>query len=270
MRECIPTKPLPKHCDPPWLSGSIRFVRKRNAQFQKAKRSKQTSHHVQYRRLRNRITNMIRTAKRNYFGKLNTFDSKDFWKAFKIINNDSHAIPTLENDGIEASSDSEKAKLLNEFFSTSLNTSAPPLCSTSISNQNINISSTEILCTEEEVCHLLKQLDKANATGPDGILARMLKETASTITPSVTELFNLSLHQQTFPSQWKYANVVPIPKNSASKSSPNNYRPIALLPIVSKVFEKYIHSIISDHLDENCPIPTNQWDFSQENRRLQH
>ena len=108
------------------------------------------------------------------------------------------------------------------------------------------------------MCHLL---DKAKATGPDGISARMLKETASTIAPSVTELFNLSLHQQTFPSQWKYAKVVPIPKNSASKSSPNNYRPISLLPIVSKVFEKYIHSIISDHLDENCPIPTNQWGF---------
>ena len=102
---------------------------------------------------------------------------------------------------------------------------------------------------------------KAKATGPDGISARMLKETASTIAPSVTELFNLSLHQQTFPSQWKYAKVVPIPKNSESKSSPNNYRPISLLPIVSKVFEKYIHSIISDHLDENCPIPTNQWGF---------
>ena len=108
------------------------------------------------------------------------------------------------------------------------------------------------------MCHLLKQLDKAKATGPDGISARMLKETASTIAPSVTELFNLSLHQQTFPSQWKYAKVA---KNSASKSSPNNYRPISLLPIVSKVFEKYIHSIISDHLDENCPIPTNQWGF---------
>ena len=50
----------------------------KNAQFQKAKRSNQTSHHVQYRRLRNRITNMIRTAKREYFGKLNTFNSKDF------------------------------------------------------------------------------------------------------------------------------------------------------------------------------------------------
>ena len=85
--------------------------------------------------------------------------------------------------------------------------------------------------------------------------------TSISIGPSLTELFNQCLCQQSFPNQWKYANVVPIRKNSELKSSPNSYRPISLLPMVSKVFERHIHSIISDHLQEKCAISNNQWGF---------
>ena len=68
----------------------------------------------------------------------------------------------------------------------------------------------------------------------------MLKNTAESITPSHTKLFNMPIQHCCFPSIWKLANVVPIPKTSAVKSSPSSYRPISLLPIVSKVLEKHL------------------------------
>ena len=119
----------------------------------------------------------------------------------------------------------------------------------------------ELLCSEEEVLHFLMQLDTTKATGPDNIPARMLKETARAITPSLTKLFNISMQQCSFPTFWKLANVVPIPKGSSLRSTPTGYRPISLLPIVSKVFEKHIYSLVSSHLHEHCPISDKQWGF---------
>lgn len=141
-------------------------------------------------------------------------------------------MPTLVSNGVEATSDSQKANVLNTFFSTCWNRLAPPLspvARTHVNNDDMTSSCFQFLCVEEDIYPLLCQLDTSKATGPDGISARMLKETAATITYPLTLIFNLSLQQRCFPSSWKYAKVVPIPKDSASKSSPNNYRPISLL-----------------------------------------
>ena len=100
----------------------------------------------------------------------------------------------------------------------------------------------------------LRSINASKGTGPDGISARMLKETASAIAPSLTILFNCSISQRCFPACWKLANVVPIPKSISQKTSPSGYPPISLLPIVSKIFEKHIHLFISDYLTEYHPI----------------
>ena len=61
-----------------------------------------------------------------------------------------------------------------------------------------------------EVVAPKKSLEPNKATGPDEILARILKETASTIAPSLCKLFNRSLGEGCIPSEWKLANVVPV------------------------------------------------------------
>ena len=58
----------------------------------------------------------------------------------------------------------------------------------------VNSCSDDLLCTVEEVNKLLKSLDTTKATGPDGISSKMLKISADEIAPSVTALFNLSMH----------------------------------------------------------------------------
>jgi hypothetical protein len=88
------------------------------------------------------------------------------------------------------------------------------------------------------------------ATGSDEIPARLLKETARIITPSICKLFNKSLQQGTVPQahaqDWKLANVVPIYKKG-DKEYTKNYRPISLLPIISKVLERCIFINIRQH-----------------------
>ena len=117
-----------------------------------------------------------------------------------------------------------------------------------------------LLCSEDEIHTLLSSLDVSKANGPDGISARMLHSTALAITPSVTKLVNLSISCGRPPSQWKMSSVVPIPKISRAVDV-KHFRPISLLPILSKVLERHISFLIYDHLERTCPLNNCQWGF---------
>ena len=91
----------------------------------------------------------------------------------------------------------------------------------------------------DEVMERLSELDTTKACGPDKIPARLLKECSEQIAPSLCSLFNHSLSIGQIPREWKSADVTPIHKKD-SKEDAKNYRPISLLPIVSKVLERCV------------------------------
>ena len=100
------------------------------------------------------------------------------------------------------------------------------------------------------VIKLLRNLKPYKATGPDGIPAKLLKETAEQIAPAITLLFQASLNQGCVPSTWKEAHVVPVFKKG-SRSTPSNYRPISLTSILCKLCEHIVHSAVINHLIEH-------------------
>ena len=118
----------------------------------------------------------------------------------------------------------------------------------------------DILCTEEKVFCMLNFLNTTKANGPDGISARMFKNTAPSITPFLMKLLNLSIQSSRFPEAWKLSSVVPIPKGSEHET-PSNYRPISLLSVTSKLLERHFHQLITDHLSDNHPLANTQWGF---------
>ena len=93
-------------------------------------------------------------------------------------------------------------------------------------------------------------LNTKKATGPDGIPVIVLKMCAVELTPILRELLQYYLEKGIFPENWKSALIQPIPKKW-KKCDPNNYRPIALLPVISKVMEKYINKSVLNHLESN-------------------
>ena len=76
---------------------------------------------------------------------------------------------------------------------------------------------------------------------------RLLKETADQIAPSLTMLLNKSLRLGIFPGDWKLANIVPIFKKG-KRDFVENYRPISLLPVISKVLERCVLAGLRDHI----------------------
>ena len=107
---------------------------------------------------------------------------------------------------------------------------------------------------------LLRQLKVNKAIGLDEISPRLLKDSAHVITPSLTRLFNRSLANKTFPSIWKKGKVSPLFK-SGDRCDPNNYRPITVLPALSKIMEKLVHIQLYSYLNENNLITSEQFDF---------
>ena len=127
---------------------------------------------------------MVKRGKRDYLDKLKSASCKDFWKVVKNLNGRQSSIPTLNHYGDTATSDSEKATMLNNFFSSCFNESIPPITPTCDSERLEQIDCPpKLLCTEDEVLELLLALDTSKANGPDNISAKMLKSTAVNIAP---------------------------------------------------------------------------------------
>ena len=226
-------------------------------------RAKQTGSHEllsKYKHLRNRVVHMVKRGKRDYLNNLKSASSKDFWKAVKNLNGRQCSLPTLNHSGETATSDNEKATMLNNFFSSCFNQSIPPISPSGGSERLDPIDCPpELLCTEDEVLELLLALDTSKANGPDNISAKMLKSSAVSIAPVLTKLLNLSITTGKLPSAWKTC-VVPIPKTE-NKSDAKNYRPISLLSITSKILERHIHGKIFMHLQSAYPLSESQWGF---------
>ena len=93
--------------------------------------------------------------------------------------------------------------------------------------------------SRNRVAQLLRDLCPNKACGPDGLSARVLKECADELSVPIHMLCQLSVSSGIFPTMWIQANVIPVHKKG-SKKLPDNYRPVSLLPICSKVLEKVV------------------------------
>ena len=97
-------------------------------------------------------------------------------------------------------------------------------------------------------------LDTSKSTGCDGVSATMLKQTACSIALPLSKLINLSLSTGQVPHEWKIARITPIPKPGKDASMTSGYRPISILPVVSKIIEKHVKVLLLNHLRTYAPI----------------
>ena len=89
----------------------------------------------------------------------------------------------------------------------------------------------------------------------------MLRECPDLIAASLTLIFNQSLLTCIFPYDWKSARVTPLYKHSGKRNDPTNYRPILVIPVVAKVFERVVYDQVYHYLTENRILSRYQSDF---------
>ena len=219
---CIPNKVINiRQGDLPWITNEIKkIMRKRDRLRRKAKKSNSLFHWSRFKLFRNKVVNLLRCAKKQYHESLctritqNKFSNKDWWKLVKHLsgfNNKTTEIKVLVDDnGTSFTDDIQKAELLNTFF-TSQSTVDDTYGHIPILPDIVDQHSLEqIVISESDVLDILTTLDPTKAVGHDHVGPRLPKEAPNELSAPLCKLFNLSLNQKIFPTQWKRANVVPI------------------------------------------------------------
>ena len=110
--------------------------------------------------------------------------------------------------------------------------------------------------TEEEIKKVIKSI-KTNACGVDKISAHFLKLSITHIAKPLTNIVNSSFMDKIFPSRWKMALVKPLPKINIPME-PSDFRPISLLPAISKIMEKIAAKQMVDYLKRKNLLDTHQ------------
>ncbi|MCG8046530.1 MAG: reverse transcriptase domain-containing protein [Candidatus Thiodiazotropha endolucinida] len=268
----IKTRRVKSNRLPAWYTSEIGQAR---AARDKCKRLKLWT---EYKHLRNKTRNLIRKAKRQYFSNSieNSKDTSAIWRHLRAVNKGSSTTDNVLPDKLtingETYTDSETVAVkFNEFFTSIAEILSDKNTNTSVLNDSklrsyINekvpgdVQFRIPLITTDQVLSYIHFLDASKATGLDGIGPKIIKLAADILSPFIANLINKSICSGTFPSQLKCAKVFPVFK-AGSKSDPSNYRPISILPTISKIFEKHVNKHLMNYLNKYQLIHESQSGF---------
>eukprot|EP00795_Rhopilema_esculentum_P009289 gene9289-16986_t len=233
----------------PWLNSEVkRLMNERDKLLRKSRRTKNQTDISAYKCMRNKVNTAVRKAKSMYHKDLlkeNSRDPNKFWKTLESIyptkSSDKQSPQSFEINGDKVKDPSKIANAFCSFFAnivTTLKEKAFPLCNFTWRNQpNLPTKTVRKFMfrkvSKQKVERELKSIKRNKATGLDDLPPGLIKDSAESISAPLTHLINMSLMTSTFPADWKAAKIIPTHKSGA-RSNCDNYRPISVLPILSK------------------------------------
>jgi len=281
----MPTKTVKyrkhKHKKNSWISaGLVKSIKFRDNLYLKIKSTCTTSpiypqletNLKTYNRI---LRKAIREAKKNYFHEKFTQyrnDIKKTWMTIKTVINKTRNKTTIPNffliDNNRVSDKHIVVDKFNHFFTDIGKTLASKI------TPPPNLSFTDYLCdpsrvnfqfrhiSANETLNIINKLQPKSTIGPDRLSSALLKQIKNEISQPLTFIINLSIDSGIFPNKLKLAKVIPIYKKE-SENLLENYRPISILPTISKVFEKALFNQIHQHFKDNQLYFSNQYGFRE-------
>ena len=251
----------------PWITkGIITSIRRKDKLFHTYCKTKNKRDvydiHSEYKKLKNKINELIHLSKKNHFSKFFTKysnDSKKVWEGIKSIisiksnNNLSPNCIAVNNNLIE---DPKKiANHFNDYFTSIadniLKKEKRPIFKTFkdyLPNPN---EQTFVFqdCDPYEIMQIIKKLKLNKSYGPYSFPTEIMHLVSAQISIPLSKIFNISVHNGTHPEKLKCADIIPIHKKG-SNLIVSNYRPISLLSNINKIFEKMMFKRISTFLEK--------------------
>ena len=246
----------------PWISSNTKEkIQTRNQAQKAASETGQKEDWIKYKSIRNTVNNVLKKEiwqkeKINQYSN----DSSSTWKHIKNWLGWSSGGPPsrLSVNGSIISKPSELAKTMNRFFIEKVRNLRQNLPGSSgnpldpvrklIKNRKCSF---QLRCVHpDEVLKLIENVKSTKSCGTDNIDSYVIKLAKHELVPVITHIINLSIQLKKFPSLWKCAKVVPLHKKD-EVTLPKNYRPVALLPITSKLLERAIFSQLAEYLEDN-------------------
>ena len=248
----------------PWLCKDTLDLMKARDEVQKlASETRSRDDWVKYKQLRNRVTNRLRyqesSWQRRRLSECGVNSSKT-WKCVKgILNWNSSGSPTqLFYKGSLKTKSQDIADSQNQYFIDKveqIRKELPPAVSDPLLKLRQLMSARKCEFTlqpvhPDQVLAIINNLSNSNAFGLDQVDTSTLKLVKTEILPAVTHIMNLSIISRKFPTSWKKSKVIPLHKKG-DLLDPKNYRPVAIVPILSKILEKVIFLQMIGYLNEN-------------------
>ena len=255
----------------PWYNRSLvsrkKLLNKLHKHFL---RSKTNENQQVYQRAKTSYNHALREAKKEYYhGKLISCqnDSKETWRLLNEITDRKcrkghQNISYLEVDGTEITDKKEIATRFNNFFSIAGSEVAGSL-TTAYKKRLFCRSDKQFRfrpCTCTEIVKMIKSLKGKTSMGQDMLTSKMVKLLALELAIPLKLMFNKAIESGEFPKLWKTAKVIALHKKG-EQSLIDNYRPISLLPIFSKVFEKILATQIVAYFEANNMFNKHQYGF---------
>ena len=198
-------------------------------------------------------------------------DTSKMWKFLRNVlpNRFTNVKFNVYDDSQNLVSDPGKVScMFNSFFIDVAKTLASKIAATGISHfmylnrmfGNVQSSFNFSPVTEEDIIQIIDGLDAKKATGHDGISVKLIKKCSDFVIPHLTIMFNNCIATSIFPDVLKIARVIPIYK-SGDTGMVSNYRPISILPVLSKVLERLLHKQLYKYFVNNNLLYINQSGF---------
>ena len=253
-----------------WIDGDVfEAIRIRDKKYQRFKRTRLHVDHVNFKQLRNNVQKLIKNKKRTYIrGKLteNIGNSKELWKTIKKLGlpskNETNSKISLGEGGNISFDPKQNANKFKEYFANlslalvkklPIATNKFGIETINEYYRHLNLEANNFNFTDVEEDHiltLLLQINPSKAVGIDNLGGQFLRDGATELSRPVSQLINLSISSSIFPNQCKIAKLKPLYKKGSAQET-KNYRPISLLPLLSKIFEIVIHEQTQGYLDQH-------------------
>ena len=261
-----------KYC--PWINKDLASLMQTRDRLKKAAlNSKSTVLMDSYRQARNKVTSVNLKLKKQYFStKISERrgNMKESWKTInEVLNKRSKScnIDCIKDSGNAIVNKKDISNAMNSFFCTigeklasKIDATPNPLLSGGFTERGNNIQFQFQTIGVQEIRDAIAKTKTSKSFGSDSISCYFLKLALPFIENSLACLFNTSLETSQFPDSWKLARVTPIFKEG-DKAEKSNYRPISVLPIISRLFEKLVANQLYQHMHDNGYFSSEQSGF---------
>ena len=250
--------------DKPWITVGLKIsIRHKNSLYRKSLQKPSESRCFRYKEYKNIVDRCIREAEQSYYREVfeeykgSTRRTWQYLSAMmgKTNNKRPKNIAKVITENGEFTDPDAVSNAFNDYFCSIGKTLADAIPNRG--NKFLNylrnqISSSFYLMPiiEDDVIKIIRKLPTRKAPGPDGIAAKLLKLKPELFAVPLTLIFNQAIERCIYPSKLKVAKVVTIHKKGPTYIT-GNYRPISLLSIFNKIFEKLIHRQLMSFLEKH-------------------
>ncbi|RVE47697.1 hypothetical protein evm_007686 [Chilo suppressalis] len=253
---------------PKWVSKGVRLCSKKKRRLLWNYRLKPTKTNkeifIKYNKLYKKIIRLTQRAQNDFLIKNSKNKSKSTWS---IINNTRLNIP---KDHILEISDNDEMicnpeQIANNFNNYFINRITPASVSSTYGTSTLENTRDSFFMAPsvpKDILLIIKNLKNTNSEGHDGISTKIVKSVGDLISGHLSFIINLSILSGIYPDMLKTSIVKPLFKKG-NRLLMNNYRPIALNPVMSKIYEKYIYKEMYTYLERKNIFCQEQNGFRQ-------